>query len=51
MENPEPKWISPKMWLDMMQLASLPTMHQFVMDFPQQTKFFRTYYDAWNPHK
>ncbi|CAH0718440.1 unnamed protein product, partial [Brenthis ino] len=50
-ENPEPKWISPRMWLDMMQLASLPTMHQFVIDFPQQTKFFKTYYDAWNPHK
>ena len=39
------------MWLDMLQLASLPTMHQFVLDFPQQTKFFKTYYDAWNPHK
>ncbi|XP_050357868.1 dynein axonemal heavy chain 1-like [Nymphalis io] len=50
-ENPEPKWISLKMWLDMMELASLPTMHQFVIDFPQQTKFFKSYYDAWNPHK
>ncbi|CAK1542459.1 unnamed protein product [Leptosia nina] len=51
LENPEPKWISRRMWLDMQELASVPTMKQFVMDFPEQTKFFRTYYDAWNPHK
>ncbi|XP_045521817.1 dynein axonemal heavy chain 1-like [Pieris brassicae] len=51
LDNPEPKWISPRMWLDMQQLASIPTMNQFVMDFPEHTKFFKTYYDAWNPHK
>ncbi|XP_026333708.1 dynein heavy chain 1, axonemal-like isoform X2 [Hyposmocoma kahamanoa] len=51
-ENPEPKWISERMWLELQQLASLPTMHEFVVDiFPQQLKFFRNYYDAWNPHK
>ncbi|XP_052749829.1 dynein axonemal heavy chain 1-like isoform X2 [Galleria mellonella] len=52
LDNPEPKWISARMWLDMQQLASLPTMKQFVLDnFLQQIKFFKTYYDAWNPHK
>ncbi|KAL0879698.1 hypothetical protein ABMA27_003413, partial [Loxostege sticticalis] len=52
LENPEPKWISERMWLDMQQLASIPTMKQFVLeDFHAQIKFFRTYYDAWNPHK
>ncbi|XP_045539469.1 dynein axonemal heavy chain 1 [Papilio machaon] len=51
MENPEPKWISERMWLDMQQLASVPSMNQFVKDFPEHTKFFRTYYEAWNPHK
>ncbi|XP_073954501.1 dynein axonemal heavy chain 1-like isoform X1 [Choristoneura fumiferana] len=51
MENPEPKWVSERMWLDMQQLASVPTMRAFVLDFPNQTKHFKTYYDAMNPHK
>ncbi|XP_060806154.1 dynein axonemal heavy chain 1-like [Amyelois transitella] len=52
LDNPEPKWVSLRMWLDMQQLASLHTMNRFVCeDFKEQIKFFRTYYDAWNPHK
>ncbi|XP_052743009.1 dynein axonemal heavy chain 1-like [Bicyclus anynana] len=51
LENPEPKWVSPRMWQDMQELASLHTMHDFVIDFPNQIKFFKSFYDAWNPHK
>ncbi|KAG6458751.1 hypothetical protein O3G_MSEX011030 [Manduca sexta] len=52
LENPDPKWVSERMWLDMQQLATLPTMKQFVtVDFLQQIKFFKTFYEAWNPHK
>ncbi|KOB72045.1 putative dynein, axonemal, heavy polypeptide 1 [Operophtera brumata] len=49
--NPDPKWVSVRMWLDMQQMASLDTMRPFVEDFPEQAKFFRTYYEAMNPHK
>ncbi|XP_063366022.1 dynein axonemal heavy chain 1-like [Cydia amplana] len=51
LENPEPKWISERMWLDMQQLASVPTMKAFVDDFPSQLKHFKGYYDSMNPHK
>ncbi|CAH2055606.1 unnamed protein product, partial [Iphiclides podalirius] len=51
LENPEPKWITERMWLDTQQLASLPTMKKFVIEFPEYAKFFRTYYEALNPQK
>ncbi|XP_049878805.1 dynein axonemal heavy chain 1-like [Pectinophora gossypiella] len=51
-ENPDPKWISERMWLNIQQMASLPTMNKFVThDFPAQLKFFKNYYDAMNPHR
>lgn len=50
-ENPEPKWISARMWMELQELASVPTMKEFVEDFPNQTKFFRTYYESYHPHK
>ncbi|CAG5057893.1 unnamed protein product [Parnassius apollo] len=51
LENPEPKWISERVWLEMQQLASVPSMQQFVKDFAEYLKFFRTYYESWNPHR
>ncbi|KAJ2945273.1 hypothetical protein O0L34_g9351 [Tuta absoluta] len=52
LENPDQKWISERMWLDMQQMASLPTMKKFVTDdFYEHIKFFKLYFDGYNPHK
>ncbi|XP_037871312.1 dynein axonemal heavy chain 1 isoform X2 [Bombyx mori] len=51
-ENPDPKWISPRMWSEFQQLATISTMKPFVTElFPENLKFFRTFYESYNPHK
>ncbi|XP_041969812.1 dynein axonemal heavy chain 1-like [Aricia agestis] len=51
-ENPEPRWISVRTWQEVQQLSALDTMRHFVTeDLPQNLKFFRTFHDAWNPHR
>ncbi|XP_063895398.1 dynein axonemal heavy chain 1 [Helicoverpa armigera] len=50
-ENPDPKWISPRMWIEIQQLATLPTMATILRDFTNNVKFFKTYYDSYTPHK
>ncbi|KAJ8728552.1 hypothetical protein PYW07_006248 [Mythimna separata] len=50
-ENPDPKWVSPRMWLELQQLATLKTMKYIVTDFTTNLRFFRTYYDSYTPHK
>ncbi|XP_050552040.1 dynein axonemal heavy chain 1 isoform X3 [Spodoptera frugiperda] len=49
--NPDPKWISPRVWLEIQQLNTVPTMKAIVQDFTNNAKFFKTYYDSHIPHK
>ncbi|XP_022823491.1 dynein heavy chain 1, axonemal-like [Spodoptera litura] len=49
--NPDPKWISPRVWLEIQQLGTVTTMKAIVQDFTNQAKFFRTFYDSHIPHK
>ncbi|XP_075982332.1 dynein axonemal heavy chain 1-like [Anticarsia gemmatalis] len=50
-DNPEPKWISARMWIDMQQLTSVDTMKSFMEEFLRNIKFYKTYYDSLSPHK
>ncbi|KAF9816548.1 hypothetical protein SFRURICE_010707 [Spodoptera frugiperda] len=49
--NPDSKWISPRVWLEIQQLNTVPTMKSIVQDFTNNAKFFKTYYDSHIPHK
>ncbi|CAB3221174.1 unnamed protein product [Arctia plantaginis] len=50
--NPEPKWITDRMWMEIQQLnCSVPSMHNMLNDFMENIKFYKTYYDSLNPHK
>ncbi|CAG9128697.1 unnamed protein product [Plutella xylostella] len=50
-QNPDPKWISKRMWLDLQQMASVPSLRWFLNDFVDDLKFFKTYYDSWVPQR
>ncbi|CAH0663656.1 unnamed protein product [Spodoptera exigua] len=49
--NPDPKWISPRVWLELQQLNTVTTMKTIMSDFLNNLKFFRSLYDSLIPHK
>ncbi|GBP05196.1 Dynein heavy chain 1, axonemal [Eumeta japonica] len=51
MPNPEPKWISERMWTEMQQLWGLPSMREFVDNFTEYLRHFRIFYDCRDPHR
>ncbi|CAB3241783.1 unnamed protein product [Arctia plantaginis] len=51
--NPDPKWITDRIWIEIQQLnSSVPTMSSFMNDFMYRNpKFYRNLYESNIPHK
>lgn len=48
--NPDPEWISEKMWIEIYQLKQLPMYASFLESMLTNLSAWRHYYDVSNPH-
>lgn len=49
--NPDPKWITNKIWDDIKRLEQISSFKNFSKDFSKNLEIWKNYYDAAEPHK